>query len=288
MTDGRFEAVAFNTTAYSYLPHWRPAYSIEETVDRLAARGYDAVELAACRPHAFPDALTERDREALAGTISDAGLSVVNVCSHFPPLGLNLGSPDDSERAAAASYLRGVAELAAALDAPYFHIVPGWSVGGQSAAAARDLAIEEIDTALADAAYGDATPLIEPLRLRECDVAHTADHALSIVDELSVGAGVLLDTFQLADGTANPVDAFRHAGDDLCMVHLADTDRQAPGNGDVPWELVFDALDDIGFDGPVSIEVWGDDPDELARASIEGLRELGVDTPPTHSEPVSD
>lgn len=271
-----FDAVAFNTTAYSYLPHWRPAYGIEETIDRLATHGYDAIELAACRPHALPDAASDQDLNALNEAAADAGVTITSVCSHFPPLGLNLGAPDDEERAAARSYLRGVAELAAAVEARYFHVVPGWSVGEQSAEQAHELATREIDRALAAAEYGDAEPLIEPLRFRECDVAHTADQALSIVDELSADAGVLLDTFQMADGTANPIDAFRTAGDDLRMVHLADTDRQAPGDGDVPWELVFDALADVGFDGPVSVEVWGDNPDELAKASMAGLRELGV------------
>jgi len=276
MAGRTFERVAFNTTAYSYLPHWRPAYSIEETVERIAGHGYDAIELAACRPHALPEATSERERAALVETVEDAGMTVSSVCSHFPPLGLNLGAPDDAERAAARSYLEGVAELAAAVDAPYFHVVPGWSVGGQSASDARDLAVTEIDRALAETEYGDATPLIEPLRFRECDVAHTADQALSIVDELSADAGVLLDTFQMADGTANPVDAFEAVGDELRMVHLADTDRRPPGDGGVPWELVFDALNDIGFEGPVSVEIWGDNPDELARASAAGLRELGV------------
>lgn len=278
MSDRAFEQVAFNTTAYSYLPHWRPAYGITETVERIAGYGYDAVELAACRPHALPDATSERERADIADAVDDAGMTVANVCSHFPPLGLNLGAPDEAERAAARSYLRGVAELAAAVDAPYFHVVPGWSVGGQPAADARELAVTEIDRALAEANYGDAVPLIEPLRFHECDVAHTAEQALAIVDELSVDAGVLLDTFQMADGTANPVDEFDAVGDELCMVHFADTDRQPPGDGGVPWELVFDALDGIGFDGPVSVEIWGDNPDELARASAAGLREMGVTT----------
>ncbi|SNZ12445.1 Sugar phosphate isomerase/epimerase [Natronoarchaeum philippinense] len=278
MTGRSFEHVAFNTTAYSYLPHWRPAYGIAETVERIAGYGYDAVELAACRPHALPEATSEQAREELADTVENAGLTVTNVCSHFPPLGLNLGAPDEAERAAARSYLEGVAELAAAVDAEFFHVVPGWSMGDQSAAEARELATRAIDRALADAEYGDATPLVEPLRFHECDVAHTAEQALELTDALSVDAGVLLDTFQMADGTANPVDAFRAAGDDLGLVHLADTDRQAPGNGDVPWDLVFDALADVGFDGPVSVEIWGENPDELASASMAGLREMGVTT----------
>jgi len=38
----------------------------------------------------------------------------------------------------------------------------------------------------------------------------------------------------------------------------------------------IDALGGIGFDGPVSVDIWGDNPDELARASAAGVRELGV------------
>lgn len=164
MAGRTFERVAFNTTAYSYLPHWRPAYSIGETVERIGEYGYDAIELAACRPHALPEATSERERAAIVETVEDAGLTVSIVRSHFPPLGLNLGAPDDAERAAARSYLDGVAELAAAVGAPYFHVVPGWSVGGQSPSDARDLAVTGIDRALDDAEYGDAEPLIDPHR----------------------------------------------------------------------------------------------------------------------------
>ncbi|WP_324664483.1 hypothetical protein [Haloarcula sediminis] len=57
---------------------------------------------------------------------------------------------------------------------------------------------------------------------------------------------------------------------------MTDTDRRLPGDGGVRWELVFDGIGDIGFDSPVSVEVWGDNPDELARASAAGLHTLGV------------
>ncbi len=46
--------LAFNTWVYSSFPVWVPAYPLEEVVPRLAAIGYDGIELGAASPPCFP------------------------------------------------------------------------------------------------------------------------------------------------------------------------------------------------------------------------------------------
>ena len=53
--------LAFNTWVYSCFPVWVPAYPLEEVVPRLAAIGYEGIELGAATPHAYPD-YTGRER----------------------------------------------------------------------------------------------------------------------------------------------------------------------------------------------------------------------------------
>lgn len=45
-------------------------------------------------------------------------------------------------------------------------------------------------------------------------------------------------------------------GDKLWGVHACENDRGVPGGGLVPWESVFQALLDIGFDGYVLMESY--------------------------------
>ena len=41
--------LSYNTWAYSSYPSWLPAYTLEETIKRLAAIGYDGIEIGAPR-----------------------------------------------------------------------------------------------------------------------------------------------------------------------------------------------------------------------------------------------
>src|SRR5947209_18119717 len=45
---------SINTWAYSSFPVWLPAYTLEETIVRLARIGYDGIEIGAASPHAYP------------------------------------------------------------------------------------------------------------------------------------------------------------------------------------------------------------------------------------------
>jgi D-psicose/D-tagatose/L-ribulose 3-epimerase len=50
-------------------------------------------------------------------------------------------------------------------------------------------------------------------------------------------------------------------------VHLSENDRSTPGTGQVDWETTFAALGEIGYDGWVAIEAFGDSLPELAAAT---------------------
>ena len=59
--------IAFNTWVYSSFPVWVPSYPLTETIERIAAIGYDGIEIGAASPHAYPDYLSrERRREIKA------------------------------------------------------------------------------------------------------------------------------------------------------------------------------------------------------------------------------
>ena len=56
-------------------------------------------------------------------------------------------------------------------------------------------------------------------------------------------------------------------------VHLADSNRLAPGRGHLDFGEVLDALGTIDYDGWVSVEILpDDDPDAMARQAIRYMR----------------
>ncbi len=53
----------------------------------------------------------------------------------------------------------------------------------------------------------------------------------------------------------------------LVHVHAAENHRGTPGSGQVDWDATFAALAEIGYDGWVVIEAFGDSLPELAAAT---------------------
>ena len=70
---------AFDTWAYSSYPAFLPAYPLDEAIRRLAAIGYDGVEIGCAAPHAWPPYLSNARRREIGvlspGACKSAGNS---------------------------------------------------------------------------------------------------------------------------------------------------------------------------------------------------------------------
>lgn len=110
---------------------------------------------------------------------------------------------------------------------------------------------------------------LEPLNRFETDMVNTADQALSILDEVgSPHLKIVLDTFHSNIEEKDIPATIRKIGKDLlCHVQGNESDRGTPGTGHLEWQGIRDALTDIGYDGAVVIETFGQPSKELARAA---------------------
>lgn len=110
---------------------------------------------------------------------------------------------------------------------------------------------------------------LEPLNRFETDMVNTVDQALSIVDEVSSpNLKIVLDTFHSNIEEKDIPTSIRKIGKDLlCHVQGNESDRGTPGTAHLEWEGIRDALNDIGYDGAVVIETFGQPSKELARAA---------------------
>jgi protein FrlC len=68
--------LSFNNWVYSSFPVWVPAYTLEETIKRIARIGYDAIEIGAAAPHAYPAYMGKERRKTIKKVLDDNGLAV--------------------------------------------------------------------------------------------------------------------------------------------------------------------------------------------------------------------
>lgn len=110
---------------------------------------------------------------------------------------------------------------------------------------------------------------VEPLNRFETDMINTVDQTLSLVKEVGhPNIKVQLDTFHNNIEEKDIPDSIRKIGKDLlCHIQGNESDRGTPGTGNVDWEGIKTALDEIGYDGAIVIETFGAVSEEIARAT---------------------
>lgn len=97
---------------------------------------------------------------------------------------------------------------------------------------------------------------------------NTLDQGIRLVDEVGHPSCKLhLDTFHAHIEEKNPADAIRRAGKRIAHVHISENDRGVPGSGSVAWDGTFDALRDVGYDGWLTVEAFGNFLPNLAAAT---------------------
>lgn len=112
------------------------------------------------------------------------------------------------------------------------------------------------------------TMALEYLNRFEMYLTNTALDLAALVREVDLPRiRMMYDTYHAHIEEKDPRAALQACQDVLVHVHLSENDRSTPGAGQVDWETTFAALGEIGYDGWVSIEAFGDSLPELAGAT---------------------
>jgi D-psicose/D-tagatose/L-ribulose 3-epimerase len=112
------------------------------------------------------------------------------------------------------------------------------------------------------------TVALEYLNRFEMYLTNTAAELAALVREVDEPRiRMMYDTFHAHIEEKSPRGALRDCADVLVHVHLSESDRSTPGTGQVAWDETFAALREIGYDGWVSIEAFGDTLPDLAAAT---------------------
>ncbi|MCL4193813.1 MAG: sugar phosphate isomerase/epimerase, partial [Thermoguttaceae bacterium] len=139
--------------AYSSNAYMR--YSVEETIRRIGALGYQGLELLADVPHAWPAGLLEERKQSIRDALERHGLGISNINGFI--------EPDPHYRAIRREHTKRALVLAAELGAPGIQTEPGGPLAaGQSWSDAARIFYEEIMPCVEVAERHEVNLLIEP------------------------------------------------------------------------------------------------------------------------------
>jgi sugar phosphate isomerase/epimerase len=223
---------------------------IADSVDRVARYGYDAIEVVG-EPEQFDAARIKR-------LADDAGIKISSICSIYTPE-RDLAHPDAAVRKAAVQYVKDVADFAATMGAPTIIVHPTACM--KTAALAdpadeRKWAVEGIREAGEYAAPLGVSLSLECWNRYETYFMNRLEQAASLWQETELSnGGIQGDTFHMSLEEASIAGAFREYGSFLQHVHLADSNRAAPGAGHLDFAPIVQALKEVGYDGYLSFEL---------------------------------
>ena len=254
-------------------------WPLEKMLEHAASIGYDGIEYAPFTLASSAYDLTVEQRQSIAEQTRAHNLDVVGLHWLFAhTTGLHLTSPEDSVRQATGNYLVELANMCAdmggsvlVLGSPQQRNIES----GVSLNDANSFAIETLKMAVDTLARREVTLAIEPLGPVETNFINTAEQAIEICDLIGSPWIKLHLDVKAMSSESKPIDqVIRDSKDYIAHFHANDPNRRGPGMGEVQFEPIFEALNDIGYNGWVSVEVFDYEPgvEALTRESFDYLQ----------------
>jgi sugar phosphate isomerase/epimerase len=255
-------------------------WPLARAMEHARRTGYDGIEIA---PFTLGGPVTTQDaaaRAELRAAAARAGIAITGI--HWVLVGtegLHLTDPDPAVRGRTADYLRELVDFCA-------------DVGGRAMVVGspkqRNLApgvTPEQGWQWAQAAFGPAvtraeqrgvTLCFEPLSPSETNFINTAAEGVRFARAFgSPAMKIILDVKAMCSEDRPVADTIRAtAREDVGYFHANDRNLKGPGFGEVDFVPIFQALDGIGYDGVVSVEVFRfeEGPEAIAEGSLRALR----------------
>jgi len=236
---------------------------VAASIRHLAVLGYHGVELAIRDP-------AQVRIDEIAGAAERAGVIVpaIGTGQAYLEEGLCLtaGDPKVREQALARleAHLPGARRLGALLIVGLIHgPVPKEADLGQ----ATERLLAGLGRLAARAAALGVRIVIEPVNRYESNWLTTVDEVMDLIGRLGAdNVGVLPDTFHMNIEEGEIGAALARAKSRLWHVHVADSNRRAPGAGHLDFGRITATLSSLGYRGVLSAEILQEPTFEAAAA----------------------
>lgn len=234
--------------AYNSLVYY--GENVSESIDRVARFGYDAIEVIG-EP-------SQLDPKKIKNLTDAAGIAVSSVCSLYTP-DRDLSHPDPEVRANAVQYVKDVADFASEMETPTIIVHPCANGRTQRFASEKEewkWAVEGIRESGQHALPLGVNLSLECWNRYETIFLNRLEQAASLWHDTGLSnGGIQGDTFHMNIDEDSVEGAFREYGALLQHVHLADSNRAAPGAGHLDFEPIMRALLEVDYDGYLSFEL---------------------------------
>lgn len=232
--------------------------------EKIAAFGYDAVEIAVEDPHLIDiptvkSALVENQLEAI-------------ICGAFGPT-RDLTSDDKQLQRTGLDYIEACLDIGSALGSR-FVAGPMYSAVGKARMVAPEQRVIEWERAVTNlhtvcerAANRGLEIALEPLNRFESDLINNVDDLLRLIGDIDhPAAKICLDMFHMNIEEPDPEAAIVKSGEKLIHMQVSENYRGTPGTGNASWDAYLRGLRTINYQGVVSIESFTPANKELAAA----------------------
>jgi sugar phosphate isomerase/epimerase len=258
-----------------------PDWSFEQACSFAHECGYTGLEVAPFTLAKYATEVAPARRAELRRIASDAGLEIIGL--HWllaQTEGFYLTTPNPGIRAATAEYLCELVRLCADLGGSIMvlgspkqrNLLPG-----VSHEEGMRLAADTLRRVTPELERHGVTLALEPLGPEEGDFLRTADLGVELMRMVdSPNCRLHLDVKAMSTEAVPVVEILRKHRDNVAHFHANDPNRRGPGMGEVDFLPIFRTLEEIGYAGWVSVEVFDytPGPEHLALESIRYMREI--------------
>jgi sugar phosphate isomerase/epimerase len=244
----------------------------EEHFQKLKTLGYDGVELAIRDP-----SLLDWDRLEEKVRISGLDVPAIGTGQAYLEEGLRLCSPSAEVREKAIERIKSHIFLAKRFRAGVIiGLVRGKVEKNEDFKKGYEWMVESLKICCETAEKEGVALWVEPLNRYEINLINSLEEGIALLDQVGFkNLGLLPDTFHM--NMEEPVieESLRKARPYYQHVHVADSNRWAPGFGHIDFKSILSILKKIGYAGFLSIECLPKPtPDEAARGAIAFLKKI--------------
>jgi sugar phosphate isomerase/epimerase len=254
---------------------WTP----EAILDYCAKIGYDGLEIAPFTLAKTVGEISPQQRRQLREAAAGAGVEICGL--HWllaKTEGFHLNHPDAAVRERTSRYLSDLVDCCADLGGKVLvlgspqqrNVLPGLTPRQ-----AWDLAAQTLAAAVHRAETHGVVICFEPLAPAETNFINTAAEAISFARQFnSASMKIILDVKAMCSEQRPIPDIIRQSWPHFAHFHANDKNLKGPGFGEVQFEPIAAALNDVGYKGWVSVEVFKfeEGPEAIASRSLECLR----------------
>jgi sugar phosphate isomerase/epimerase len=268
--------LAFSTNAFK-------RYSLEDSIQEIAKIGYGGVEILCDVPHAYPPLFGDRQVRSLKNTLVSCNVQISNLNAFTLYAIGDVYHPswiedDKDARKVRAQHTIDCIRLAKKAGVKNLSTEPG----GPAPQSADPCQLERIFSAgLGGAARvaeeEDVQVLVEPEPGLLIENSHQFKRFMKNVSSDHVRLNFDIGHFYCVN--EDPAKLVYELSDYIGHFHLADIassrvhNHLIPGRGSIDFRPVFDAMDDIGYDGFVTVELYPyqENPAQAAREAYDYL-----------------